>query len=100
MAHSDAVITFLGTGIYIKFYLRNGAVYKGLNLERASRDVHDDRSCGTRTHSPCYALLVIESSWQSLGHDTLGPTLLNIECYCNTFRGARLHVPVQHPKGC
>ena len=27
-------------------------------------------------------------------------TLLNKECYSNTFRDARLHVPVEHPKGC
>ena len=26
-------------------------------------------------------------------------TLLKIRCFWNTFRGARLHVPVWHPRG-
>ena len=47
--------------MYIK---GNGAVYKDLNLARASRRAINraDRSCGTLTLSPCYTLHVIESS--------------------------------------
>ena len=52
----------------------NGIVHKELNLERTSRLAitimsRGDRSHGTRMHSPRYMLLVIKSSWQSLGHD-------------------------------
>ena len=54
--------------------------YNDLNLERASHRAQytvmscGDRSRGTPTHSPRYTLLVIESSWQSLGHDMPSPS--------------------------
>ena len=40
-------------------------IYKDINLERASRRAinrHVTCSRGTLTHSPCYTLLVVESS--------------------------------------